>query len=90
MPLLPALIHKIFIKWWDRFCSPISLDSLPFSKRTQTALFLESVALASRNYATPMKLGTSSTLCPPVMYPNLYLQYLQVKEKFPDKTAFEA
>lgn len=46
--------------------------------------------MASRNNTAPLNSGKLSAVRPPVLPPNVYLQYLQVKEKFPRKMEFEA
>lgn len=91
---ISTLAHKIYIRWWDRFSSPISLYGLPqlFMKK-EKAIFSESVSISSK-CKTPKIYSTfdSNSSQPPksvsVVYPlalplNVYLQYLQVKHNNP-------
>lgn len=94
---ITSLAHKIYIKWWDRFNSFISLYGLPnIAKKKEKFLFSNGVSLSSRCkthevvstfvYAF-VSVSTTTNKCvssvPLTLPPNVYLQYLQVKHKNP-------
>lgn len=99
---LPILVQKLFIRWWDKFSSPINLDfragwgiptlppDLP-STQEITLILTKSVSLSIQKESLPMKSVIESAACPAMLFmsPTLYLQVLQVKEKEPHLTEAE-
>lgn len=67
---LPILAQKLFIRWWDKFNSPINLDFLPVwgiptlppdlpPTQEITPILTESVSLSIQKESVPMKLALS-------------------------------
>lgn len=72
-----------YIRWWDRFNSPISFEFLPHNISSHDAIFTESASLSTRIIPTSLKLETMSPAFPSMLSPILYLQFLQVKAREP-------
>lgn len=79
---IPILVQKIFIRWWDKFNSPINLDfllvwSIPTLLDPQeiTLVLFEPMSLSVQKDIVPMKSTIVSTACPPILFmsPVLYL-----------------
>lgn len=50
----------------------------------------KSISINSKKYVPLLKSGSIAVTRPPMLPPNVYLQYLQAREKFPKKSEFEA
>lgn len=89
---LPILVQKLFIRWWDKFNSPINLDFLPGwgiptlppnlpSTQEITPILTESVSLSIQKESVPMKLVTESAACPPMLFKHYIYRFSKSRKK---------
>lgn len=82
-------VQRLFIRWWYKFNSPISLEFL--ARLSLEPILSEWVAASTRWIDTPKKSPTVlNETHHDGLSPNVYLQFLQVKQKNPCLTDDDA